>query len=812
MDSIAKLRAKLEGQWNELDADGDGKVSSGELLRALDKNKDGTVDESELQELSKQLQEQSDYTGYLIAQLQKMEEAQLAAQRESAKKDSALRQTFAIADKARAEASELARRLEISQEVLQKMSEQCKQARVEAGALRRELDRARVHAQSADAARTQAEAARTQVEQQLSAARTSGNAEAPLADSTQPDPQRMSVAAAAEVEVLRRAKDDALAAQARAEAEVGRLQLDISAGQAALLQLGEEADQAKARAKDASQKLAVVQQELHKATAGTRDSAATVAQLKARLVDEEAKVLVLEQELAHCRDNASVKHLEDSATKQRYAQQLQRVKALEAENLQLRQELEDVGADYLAQAKARAEEKSLAESSLRLAREERDRIASEARRRQKQHVAEAAAKAAEHQAQLATAQEQYNAVQRQLAAAQDQVSSLQQAQSHAAAEFASALKAATDRADALHDSVEALEAERAASTARARETTATLAGKVLEARKSTVSLAENHVASLSALQEALHALGQETATSRDDFSAVVSSLRQLQRGALSMHSQQHGPLEDWYTSVQATFLSMLDAVTDSQDRLEDARDQVAADAVRQEEVRQDNLMLQEQVSQLSHELALAKAKCQDCSAEAEHKNEELTSRLRDEVSQRKALQGQLVTTKEALAAANERVTTLQGELAASVSSLSSSHAQHGTRVAQLEHQLADARKEVRVKEQLYQAALAGKRTVESQAASVATQASTKFDELQAANMALRGDLAAREAMYAEAKETASNLSTEVSRVSARLAQTQQLLVVVREQKDELQAENQSLKRATSPTRDRQTHANDDVVA
>ena len=61
-----------------------------------------------------------------------------------------------------------------------------------------------------------------------------------------------------------------------------------------------------------------------------------------------------------------------------------------------------------------------------------------------------------------------------------------------------------------------------------------------------------------------------------------------------------------------------------------------------------------------------------------------------------------------------------------------------------------------------------------------------FTCLQAANMALRGDLAAREAMYAEAKETASNLSTEVSRVSARLAQTQQLLVVVREQKDELQ--------------------------
>ena len=86
-----------------------------------------------------------------------------------------------------------------------------------------------------------------------------------------------------------------------------------------------------------------------------------------------------------------------------------------------------------------------------------------------------------------------------------------------------------------------------------------------------------------------------------------------------------------YTSVQATFLSMLDAVTDSQDRLEDARDQVAADAVRQEEVRQDNLMLQEQVSQLSHEVgskmhvscvrpilnvpaSLAAGPCQGCAA------------------------------------------------------------------------------------------------------------------------------------------------------------------------------------------------------
>ena len=69
-------------------------------------------------------------------------------------------------------------------------------------------------------------------------------------------------ASGAETEVLRRVRDDALAAQARAEAEVSRLKLDINAGQAALLQLGEEADKANSDAQRARNDLAAVKQEV----------------------------------------------------------------------------------------------------------------------------------------------------------------------------------------------------------------------------------------------------------------------------------------------------------------------------------------------------------------------------------------------------------------------------------------------------------------------------------------------------------------------------------------------------------------------
>lgn len=141
--SIAALRAKLADQWSAMDADGDGVIEGSDLMAGLDTNKDGVLDKAEVEKLATQLQEQSDYTAYLITQMQRLEEAQLAAQKDAAEKQAALRHTLAVCDKTRSEANELARRLDISQEVLQKMSEQARQARVDAGIAQREAENLR---------------------------------------------------------------------------------------------------------------------------------------------------------------------------------------------------------------------------------------------------------------------------------------------------------------------------------------------------------------------------------------------------------------------------------------------------------------------------------------------------------------------------------------------------------------------------------------------------------------------------------------------------------------------------------------------
>ena len=93
-------------------------------------------------------------------------------------------------------------------------------------------------------------------------------------------------------------------------------------------------------------------------------------------------------------------------------------------------------------------------------------------------------------------------------------------------------------------------------------------------------------------------------------------------------------------------------------------------------------------------------------------------------------QTQLAATKQSLSQANDRIRAGQDAASSATTQLSSVQVDHGHRVAQLEEALASARKEARVKEQLYQAALAGKRSLEAQSGKVAADAVAQLDELR----------------------------------------------------------------------------------
>jgi hypothetical protein len=104
----------------------------------------------QLQDVAKQLSFQMEYNTDLLAQLQRLEEEHLVFQKGAADKQAALRQALAVADAARADANDAKRRLAIAQEVAVKLSEELKEARVEGGALRRQLEA--LEARAAEAA------------------------------------------------------------------------------------------------------------------------------------------------------------------------------------------------------------------------------------------------------------------------------------------------------------------------------------------------------------------------------------------------------------------------------------------------------------------------------------------------------------------------------------------------------------------------------------------------------------------------------------------------------------------------------------
>lgn len=102
---LSYLRASLAGHSNSYEPNrgpNSNQSENGEL-------------QAQLTDLAKQLSSQMDYNNELLGQIQRLEEAQLAAQKAATEKQSSLRQAMSIAEAARAEASDLRRKLAVAQ-------------------------------------------------------------------------------------------------------------------------------------------------------------------------------------------------------------------------------------------------------------------------------------------------------------------------------------------------------------------------------------------------------------------------------------------------------------------------------------------------------------------------------------------------------------------------------------------------------------------------------------------------------------------------------------------------------------------------
>ena len=76
--SLLDLKTKLERSFvSELDADGDGIITSSEILSAYDTDHSGFLEKDELARLAKQLSAQTNDNNKLLMELQRLEQQQL---------------------------------------------------------------------------------------------------------------------------------------------------------------------------------------------------------------------------------------------------------------------------------------------------------------------------------------------------------------------------------------------------------------------------------------------------------------------------------------------------------------------------------------------------------------------------------------------------------------------------------------------------------------------------------------------------------------------------------------------------------------
>ena len=103
--SLLDLKTKLERSFvSELDTDGDGIITSSEILSAYDTDHSGSLENDELARLAKQLSAQTSDNNKLLMELQRLEQQQLKNQRDAQTKQDALRKALDALEVTRSEA------------------------------------------------------------------------------------------------------------------------------------------------------------------------------------------------------------------------------------------------------------------------------------------------------------------------------------------------------------------------------------------------------------------------------------------------------------------------------------------------------------------------------------------------------------------------------------------------------------------------------------------------------------------------------------------------------------------------------------
>lgn len=741
-----------------------------------------------MEKLAVQLSEQTDYTSYLLAQLNGLEESQVAMSRELAEKQSALQATLQVADKARADVDTLSRRLEVREQMLNELTETNRRLEAAVGtsgdavaqlsASQQRVAELNGQLDAVNKERADLHAKVDELSRDLSSLRASASASA-TEEATRASKLKVELEASqAEVESLRRGK--------------AKLVDERDAAREAARRASEEAAAATSARDDAMVQLHAAQRRIGELDEATRVSASDGQRVKASLAEAQARLSAMESDAVKSRDAVEQRDIEIASLRQQADVAARELKARADQIASLNSKVEALTKELTHEQAARAKDTAAMQKRLSTAHADLSRLAEEARARERAYQQERRAADDATTKERTAREESFLKLQADLTAQHTAMRELQTESTKRAEAWAEERDALEKRNLELSRALEASE-EAADEAARgARDATVVLSKQLVALRRESVTLSQRHVATLSALDAALRQLATDAATSRDEFSLAVNDMKSLERAVIALSAEGANPMEEWYAEIKKGFLFMMDRVSAARDETEDARDDLARMELKYQEQRSKAVMLEEQVDSLQHDIAERDRRAADAASEAAHRVSAAEDDAEAARRHKIALQKQLDEALAQLSRANEESRALVDDKSRSSSAMVAQQERHSKLVADLEQHNAELTSRLRAQSSLVETL----RREKEEAERALDAAESERGRLA---RALEMEQATSSAHAPQGGDDAevSRLRAELASVNERLQKTASMLQVVTDQKKTAQSELRKLKAAAA---------------
>ena len=786
MSSLADIKKTLDSNWSKWDADGDGKLTSKDFMKSYDNDGDGLLSTDEVGALAEQLSTQLDYNNNLLEQMQELEEMQLAGQRELQSKQDQLRQVVQANDQLAADLIDTKRKLKITQEIADSMSEQCRDARVEANSLKRENDNAsKSHEEGKKLLKNLSDECAA-LKSQLKKVTSELHNEEESHEQDRVDMHHQN-------DVLRQSHEALSIEAAELRAKVIPLESEKRQLKEHILALGHSLEETTQKCNDEAALRAKAEKtikELTNASESLRDKhremqyAVQQANGKTEATKESVKQL-----------EAQVDNLEDQLAEsdKKITNLTQQLQNSNKDKDSLEQELEQMGNELVVQAKQRQLDQERWSAKLLSAKAEMEQAAQETKSHAESFAMEAQRRAQEALDAQRLAEEKYLSVQSECG---DLHSLIQQAQ----IDHQSSLEGWEAQQEDLENTIAQLEKKLELSGEEIEHVHSTMidererAQKHLGAVKAEMGKrGERYVAMLETLQMAIKRLKEDSLASREQVREVVAQFAVLGSFCEQLWEKTHPPLENWKTELSVVFSKVIAKVKNGQETIEDYKDDVRRAQLAKEEERSKSLMLEENVSRLEHEIASKDNGVKDADARAKEKLDAQKAKIEGLMNDRSDLEMRLQRLQQSLDAATSQARTLQysnhniqttlGDSSAKQSALKQeAHGKLNEVTSQLKRVTQERDNEQNLRNEL-------QKTLDAMRANI-EEANVIKEQSKAEMAKQKADM---EAALNRHNAAMNSAGTTAGQYQNQLKQTQELLKVVQAQRAELQNQCKTLR-------------------